>query len=189
MADVRFFKVTVLPGVLLANAFYLVESGTYAESYVTDDAGVAKSIGNSAMIAAVAGPLIAAQLAQMNRVERVANIAARDVLASANFNQLVLVVDATGDATVSSGSALYYFNNADNSFSKVAEYEAMDLVVTWAGISGRPVSAPALIDDAVNKRHAHANLAVLDKFSEDVGGAPVYNGLAIGGTPWGATDW
>lgn len=47
---VKFFKVTSLPLVLEADAFYYVANGSYAESYLTDSNGVAKRIGNSVMI-------------------------------------------------------------------------------------------------------------------------------------------
>ena len=50
---VKFFKVITLPTQLQANSFYYVENGAYAESYLTDDAGVAKKIGNTEMIQAV----------------------------------------------------------------------------------------------------------------------------------------
>ena len=50
MADVRFYKVTSLPLVLVPNSFYYVENGTYAEAYLTDDAGIAKKVGNTEMI-------------------------------------------------------------------------------------------------------------------------------------------
>ena len=53
MSLVKFYKVTELPLSLQANAFYYVENGEYAESYLTDDAGVAKKIGNTAMIEAL----------------------------------------------------------------------------------------------------------------------------------------
>lgn len=184
----KFFKVAALPGVLEANAFYFVENGTFAESYLTDDTGTARSIGNTAMIQAVAGPLIAASLAQLNRVEIVANIAARNALAGANYNQLVLVLDATGDGTVVAGAALYVFRNSDDTWVKVAEYESMDLSLTWAAITGKPASAPASIDDAVNKRHTHANQAQLDKIGESAG-QMTYDGAPVGATNWGATDW
>jgi hypothetical protein len=188
MALVKFFKVLALPGVLEANAFYLVENGNFCESYLTDDAATAKSIGNSAMIAAVAGPLIAAQLAAMNRVEIVADIAARNALASADYNQLVLVLNATGDATVAAGAASYVFRNSDNSWIKVSEYEGMDVALTWAAITGKPASAVALIDDAVNKRHDHANKAALDKIGDNAG-SMTYDGQPVGATNWTATDW
>lgn len=50
MATVKFYKVTVLPVTPVANAFYYVENGDYAEAYLTDSAGVLKKIGNSEMI-------------------------------------------------------------------------------------------------------------------------------------------
>jgi hypothetical protein len=53
LSTVRFFKVTALPAELQANSFYYVENGAYAESYLTDDAGVAKKIGNTEMIQAI----------------------------------------------------------------------------------------------------------------------------------------
>jgi hypothetical protein len=59
MSLIQFHKVTSLPGTLQANALYFVANGTIAETYITDNAGVAKSVGNSAMINA----LITQQLA------------------------------------------------------------------------------------------------------------------------------
>lgn len=53
MAYVNYFKVTSLPPTLQSNSFYYVENGDYAEAYITDDSGVPKKIGNSAMIQAL----------------------------------------------------------------------------------------------------------------------------------------
>lgn len=50
MANVKFYKVVTLPQTLEANSFYYVENGEYAESYLTDDSGVAKKMGNTQMI-------------------------------------------------------------------------------------------------------------------------------------------
>lgn len=50
---VKFYKVSTLPTTLESNAFYYVESGEYAESYLTSSSGVAKKIGNSEMIEAL----------------------------------------------------------------------------------------------------------------------------------------
>ena len=47
---VKFFKVTSLPTTLVSNAFYYVESGNYAEAYLTNNLGIAKKIGNTEMI-------------------------------------------------------------------------------------------------------------------------------------------
>lgn len=50
MLNIHFYKVTSLPLVLEPNSFYYVENGDYAESYLTDNAGVAKKTGNTVMI-------------------------------------------------------------------------------------------------------------------------------------------
>lgn len=47
---VSFYKVLALPATLQPNSFYYVENGEYAESYLTDNSGVAKKMGNSQMI-------------------------------------------------------------------------------------------------------------------------------------------
>lgn len=53
MAEVKFFKVDVLPVFPQANSWYIVENSTYAETYVTDKNGTLKAVGNSDMILAV----------------------------------------------------------------------------------------------------------------------------------------
>ena len=166
MATIKFNKVLVLPGTLEADSLYFVSNSTYSETYLTDSAGVAKSIGNSAMIAAVANTEISTRLAQHNLVEIVADITARNLLAAQDRNLVVMVLDATGDATVKAGAALYAFRNSDNSWTKVAEYEGMDAVVQWSNINGRPTSSVAQIDSAVTNSHTHSNKVVLDATQE-----------------------
>lgn len=50
MAEVKFYKVNSLPASLKPDAWYLVENGNYAETYVTNSSSVAKYVGNSTMI-------------------------------------------------------------------------------------------------------------------------------------------
>lgn len=50
MSSLRFFKVTTLPNTLVANAFYYVQNGNYAEQYLTDLNGTPKKVGNTQMI-------------------------------------------------------------------------------------------------------------------------------------------
>jgi hypothetical protein len=163
---INFFKVNTLPATLEADSFYYVLNGTRAESYLTDNAGSAKLIGNTQMI----NDLINQALGGLNldALEIVADIAARDA-AQAGYasNKLVLVTDATADATVNAGAALYAYNNADDSFTKVSEYESLDIQLEWSQIQNRPLSTVSQIDDAVAKRHTHANKAVLDLVTED----------------------
>lgn len=189
MAQLKFYGVATLPAQLEADAFYFVQNGNYAESYVTNSSGVARMIGNSAMINA----LIAAELANWtgssNQVQIAADIAARDALAStATHNLMVVVINASDDPTVDSGSALYAYDLASATWFKLAEYESMDVVVQWGDIQGGPVSTPAAIDTAVSQAHSHTNKAVLDKLSEDGNGDLLYGGAGLK-TQWESKDW
>ena len=98
--------------------------------------------------------------------------------------QIVMVLDASADSTVDSGWAIYRrLTSASDlsqlsSWQKIAERESLDVVVNWANIVDKPSSTVANIDDAVTKRHIHANSAVLDKFTEDANGLK-YNGSAV----------
>lgn len=188
MALIKFYKVTALPGTLEGDAFYYVANGNYAESYLTNSAGEAKSMGNSAMINALIQAALADLSVQGNAVEIATNIAARDALiAGAESNLLILVVDASADATVDSGSALYAYSHGTTTTYKVAEYESMDVVLNWSSIIGKPNSSAAQIDTAVSQSHAHANVAVLNKLSESEGQLQ-YNGAPLT-TNWATQNW
>ncbi|HCK4406161.1 TPA: hypothetical protein N0G54_006535, partial [Pseudomonas aeruginosa] len=80
MAQIRFFKVATLPGTLEPDSFYFVENGSYSESYLTNSAGVARSIGNSAMINALINEALASLPGTGAPILFVADIAARDAL-------------------------------------------------------------------------------------------------------------
>lgn len=181
--QIKFVKATTLPGVLDPDSFYFIENGTYAESYLTNSSGVARSVGNSAMINALAGAVVSAA----NAMSVVANIAARDALAPTSVT-MALVLDASADPTVNSGAATYVWNEGPDVWVKIAEYESMDVTVTWASISGKPTSSVADIDDAVSKKHTHANLANLNKIGEDAQGHLTYNGAAVG-VHWDTNNW
>ena len=129
------------------------------------------------------------------------NIHARDHnLVDIPDMQLVWVKDASEDETVGSGSALYLYivdenNSNNNRYEKIAEGEALDLVLDWNNLTNKPSSsvqdidsavnkqhdhgkAIADIDDAVDKKHTHSNTNVLDKLAES-DGQLTYNGNAI----------
>lgn len=184
--QLAFFKVAALPAQLVANAFYFVDNGTVAESYLTGNDAVARSLGNTSLAQQIADSRVTQALADYNLLEYVDDIAARDAL-NPQRNVMVLVLDASGDATVSTGAALYAFREADSSWTKLTEYEGLDVTVSWADIQGKPASSASQIDDAVSKRHAHSNKAVLDKFSE-VAGKPYYDGEALA-SQWEQTAW
>ena len=85
--------------------------------------------------------------------------------------QIVMVTDATGDQTVKSGWAIYRRKtgtealNTLDSWQKIAEAESIDVVLKWENVIGRPTSTVTDIDDAVAKKHEHANKAVLDELT------------------------
>lgn len=54
-------------------------------------------------------------------------------------------------------------------WQKVAEAESLDVVVDWSSITNKPSSSVADIDDAVMKKHSHANKAVLDDITDSSG--------------------
>ena len=63
----------------------------------------------------------------------VANIAARNALVGLTTGDRVFVLDATGDATVSTGWAIYVWRGS--AFTKVAEQEGLDVVAGGADLS------------------------------------------------------
>lgn len=82
------------------------------------------------------------------KVMTVGTIAELDVLI--NPELFVLVLDATGDPEVVSGSALYLgtYNDQDvRQWTKVLTGESIDLVISWAHILGAPNATPQEIDD------------------------------------------
>ena len=50
MLYVQFYKVTSLPTIGAPHSWYLLINGDYCETYVTDNAGAFKKVGNSDMI-------------------------------------------------------------------------------------------------------------------------------------------
>ncbi|MGL4233168.1 MAG: hypothetical protein ACRDAM_15730 [Casimicrobium sp.] len=176
MAVMRIFKETALPGSLVANAVYLVTASNadYVEMYVTSNTGVARRIIDESDIQT----MITAAVAGIAEVRVVADIAARNALAL-TANAQVLVLNATGDATVASGAATYVWNNATTTWTKISEAESMDLAVAWTSITGRPSSSPAAIDLAVTNSHTHANLTQLNLIGQDAGGDLTYNGQNV----------
>ncbi len=187
MATYQVFKETTLPGTLQANSIYLVAPAAkpdYVEMYVTgSSASTVKRIINDVDVQ----DMIDTSVASQTQLEVVADITARNALTPTR-NMTVLVLNATGDATVASGAATYVYRLSTTSWTKISEAESMDLSITWASITGKPTSAVVDIDDAVTKRHTHANLTQLNKIGEDGNSNLTYNG-ALPKTAWQSTNW
>lgn len=170
-------KVTTLPGSFEASTLYLVRHASNVNLFdiylSTDDGASVRHIIKDTDIDAK----ITTALAGFSNLEVVANIAARDALAPTR-NVQVIVLDATGDATVASGAATYVYRLSNTTWYKVSEAESLDVVLQWANIQNKPSSTVADIDDAVTKRHTHSNSSVLNGLGDSTGlltygGAPI----------------
>lgn len=197
MAEVKFFKVTELPGTLEANSFYFIPHATenWAEGYLTDNLGVARSLGNEQMIADIAADQIGP-----GKLTVVQDITARDALGldETDHARLVLVADATDDAAVETGGALYAWKPDEGvsgewvlmvAYSDMT-YDFSTIDIDWSQLTSAPTSTVTDIDDAVTKRHEHANKAVLDDLGDDGSDNLTYKGTAIVATmEWATVDW
>ena len=183
-------RLLAVPTTWEANTIYMIQSATtglmdiYA---VGNDVTDPRHIISEAEIDNKITTQIQTSLADLSKVEVVANIAARDALAT-DKNRFVMVLDASADATVTAGAATYVLDSAAvdangnpaPTWYKVSEWESMDMTITWSMIQGKPTSLVADIDDAVAKRHVHANKVVLDALSDDGAGNLMYNGAYVG---------
>jgi hypothetical protein len=189
MAEYKVFKETALPSTinLEPHSIYLVAPSArpeYVEIYVT---GVSTSTVKRVIDQSDVQAMIDSEVAALSAIEVVADIAARDALTLA-ANTQVMVLDATADTTVDSGAATYIYRQSDTSFTKIAEYESLDVILNWNDIVGGPSSSPTDIDDAVAKRHVHANKTELDLITQDGNGKMLYNG-ALPVTAWDSVNW
>lgn len=177
MAILKIRKVNTLPGTLEASTLYMVKHATNVNLFdlylSTSDGLSARHIISQTEIA----NMISTAVGAFNTVEVVADMAARNAL-TPTANVQVLVLDASADATVVSGAALYVYDFATTTWYKVSEYESLDVVLDWASIQNKPTSTPAQIDQAVSDSHTHANKALLDLLSI-VSGHLHYNGEPV----------
>lgn len=119
----------------------------------------------------------------------VPDIAGRDALpvASLHVGDQVWVIDATADATVTTGAAKYIVqaisgDPAAATFKKTGEAESLDVVVHWADVQDKPTNTVADIDYAVNatKTLGAGNHELT--YDSSVSGGLMVDGVAVGGT-------
>lgn len=115
----------------------------------------------------------------------VEDIEARDALIGMNVGDQAWVIDATGDSTVSTGGAKYLYQSEEAGWVKTGEAESMDVVLKWGTLQDKPTSTVLEIDDAVSKKHEHANKTVLDKLGVS-GGKLQFDGAAVDSDTVGA---
>ena len=169
-------KLTAVPSLPCeGNAVFFVapqDKPNYIEIYVSNTSGTAlKRLLTDVDIQALIDASISGLAGEMPIV---ADIAARNALVLTKNTQ-VLVLDATGDSTVTSGAATYLYRVSTTSWIKLNEAESLDLISQWANIQGRPISSPTAIDTAVSNSHTHTNKTQLDKIGENTDGLFTYN--------------
>jgi len=174
MTAFKIFRETALPGTLHPYAMYLVaplSKPNYVEIYVSNSTGsAARRVLTDVDIQA----MINASVSGISELQIVADIAERNAL-NPTTNLLVLVLNATGDNTVSSGAATYVYRLSTTSWIKISEAESLEAATSWTNIQGRPTSSPSAIDAAVTNSHTHANKTQLDKIGENSDGFLTYN--------------
>lgn len=176
----RIYRNTTAPtvGNAEASAMYIVKdanAASRARLYVTSSDG-AEVREVSGLSESEVNTLIDSKLLSHKELLFTSTITTRDNLAL-DRDTLVLVQDATGDSTVNSGAAYYYYVAGTNTWNKVAEFEGMDLTVTWDSIDGRPNVTVAQLEQAVAMMHEHANKAILDGISLDTNGFAIINNI------------
>lgn len=175
MTAITFERLTAVPSSPSPHSLYFVSEGDHHFSiYATgNSASTIRRVHTGADIDAK----ITAALSNLSALQVVATIAARNAL-TITTNTLVLVTDASTDATVTSGAAMYVGirSGSTTTWTKVSEFESMDVTLQWANVQGKPTSSPANIDDAVSKKHAHANLTQLGKIGQNGDGNLTYDG-------------
>ena len=188
MANFKIFKETSVPASMVANSIYLIapeSNPDHLEIYVTNNAGDASR--HTKTVAEIQNMIDSTLATHVTGAEFVADIAERDALTGVLNAQQVIVEDATGDATVSSGAATYLYKESTDDWIKLTEHESLDVVLSWAALQDKPVSTAASIDIAVSNTHTHSNKAQLDQYNQDADGAPVYAGVAMVQT--GSLNW
>lgn len=106
-------------------------------------------------------------------IKFVQNIAERNAITWTQSG-MVLVLDASDDPSVREGAAAYLYHFSTQTFTKIYELESLDIIPTWDKLEGRPESDPADIDDAVEKRHEHEDLATLERYNKNESDSPVF---------------
>lgn len=158
-----FAKVSALPATLEPNTVYMLPGATTGELnwYITDNVG---SEVRRAPTSVDAQTMLSQAVATLNEVTVVSDIAARNAL-STSSSKTVLVLDASGDPTVASGSATYFLDASTDQFHKVSESESMDLLLSWDTLVNGVLSTALEVDDAVAQRHGHYDLAALNQIT------------------------
>jgi hypothetical protein len=176
--QLKIFRVNALPAEQdrVVNSMYLVKgaTATEAEMYlVGKTTGEVRHLPTGSDI----DQKISTSISNFSNMTVVADITARDAQAPTR-TMMTMVIDATGDSTVNSGSAIYVYDTGTSTWYKTSEVESMDMVLNWSQIVGGPNVTAAQVEAAVSATHTHANLTDLDKVATDGDGYLTYNNVS-----------
>lgn len=200
--EYKMFKLTALPGTLQADSIYFTAGPNAGELNLTVT-GTGGVIQRSVISHADVDAKIASAMAGNDSIKSVADIAARDALTLATSG-MVLVLDASSEGDVIAGAALYFYTKSTDAFTKVSEFESLEL--DWAHLKDKPSSTVGDIDDAVSKKHSHTETIAdidavtaalignaadtLTDISEDGNGDLSFNGKSMGKSYFeGTPEW
>ena len=192
MAYFNYFRVTELPAVTVASSIYAVKGvdSTSVDIYIVgSDTGDVRHVITAAEVDA---RIAAANLAKTEMITT-ADINSRDSL-TLTQNQLVLVLDASGDSTVTTGKAVYFYTNTDSTWTKIYEFEGMDVALRWSDLSDKPAATVSNIDIAASRGAAHTqtvsaidlltatltgNQTILAGITTDTAGNLIFNNVTL----------
>lgn len=175
--ELYFEKVTALPGTLTGSTMYLLADGVEADRVDVHLTNIDGTESRALMSGGTMDTKIQNVLDGFSNIRVVSTITDRNALtASLNAFTLVMVTDASEDTTVGNGAAMYLYNPDTGVYTKVYEFEGIDIELAWDDIIGKPASTVAELDATATSSHSHDNATVLDAVSEQNSNL-LYNGV------------
>lgn len=187
MADpIVISRVPALPQTLVANTMYIVKPVGSNKAVITVVGDTASAVGSTVSQDDLTNEIQVA-LREVSRIYFVENIAQMQAIMPIG-NSMAYVSDASGDPQFEgSGPGAYVYNRSLGIW--VAIPGTYKPVVQWAEIAGRPASTPAEIDAAVNERHTHSNMNVLNQLQVNQNNELTYGGEVVANVRFGASNW
>ena len=188
MANLSFVASDRLPVNPEADTFYFIQDGENAEAYLTTSTGALRRIGNTALIEEKVHSGLAAFYNE--NLVYVSDITERNILGDdATRSIMAVVLDASADSAVGTGSALYFFDYAKQVWELLTVYGEMDITLSWDNIVNKPESTKTAIDSAVSRSHSHNNTSTLDDLAETPQGVLTFKGNPISSLKWVQEEW
>lgn len=196
MSKFKIVRVNNLPTTYTPSTMYILkksESG-FAEVYYTNNDGTALVPGiTEQFITDKFVSLLASGLGQVNIVETIED---RNSI-SKNGNCLIMVIDSRGDEYGSNGTVLYLYHSATLKYYRISVFNSYGDgsqtgsggASNWEELLGRPLSAPAQIDEAVNMAHSHDNKSSLDRIGVTSDGILTVDGRVFANIVMLDGDW